>query len=489
MPEFEVTAPGGRTFRVSAPEGTTAEQALERVKAQSGQETAEAPAAAPPTAAPAMTRTPYGLPAIPDPLSVAGKGLSVLRAPLKAAFDLAGRADVATGIKTPERAARRAETYANIPIPMAVGALTGGASVPAQIASRGIPAIANGLIGQGIIQAGTTAAMQEGGLEPKSPGAVAVSGSLPFGMGILGRLARGTPRSATRLIPGQFRGAQQAAQEGAEGVAQSVGPTSVAGDLHKAARQAGTEKVPAVALKTMLDDLDQTIPQDPTSPALKTAREFMSAAKGVIKGDHIDLGDLMRLRIDMGQSVGRSPQVAALYKAVLGDLEQAVGAGGPGANLAMKALEMGRREHGADLWRDLVAQASKRRSNLTGDLPLLDMAQLNKLVQNNKEDLIKRLGPAGYGQIEEFLVKNRALPPVDAYNFANKMALGGAGAAGFFGGGILPAIGTAGLYELLNNAKAVGQNPAELNRFLIMLGAGTQAGLTGAARGAVESKR
>lgn len=408
-----------------------------------------------------------------DPLTVAGKALGVLRAPVEAAFDVAGQADVAAGIKSPETAARRAATYANIPIPMAVAALTGGASLPAQ----------------SIIQMGTTAAMQEGGLEPKSTGQVVASGAMPFLAAGLGRLARGVGRGITRLIPSRFAAAQRGAQEAGEQVAQKMEPEIVTGEAFKGVRAAGAERIPATRLQAMLDDLEASIPKNPTSPGLKTARELMDQARESISGGQVDLGDLMRLRLDAGRSLKRAPEVAALYKGILGDLEQAGAAGGPGATLAMKALEAGRREHGTQLFRDLIEKASTRRSNLTGDLPLLDMAQLAKGVQHNKDQLIKQLGPDGVAQIEQFLVRFRALPPVDAYNFANKMALGGFGVAGFFGGGPVGALGAAGLYELLNNAKAVGRNPAELNRFLIMLGEGTRAGAGGMAQDAMKAKR
>jgi hypothetical protein len=301
---------------------------------------------------------------------------------------------------------------------------------------------------------------------------------------------------ATRLIPERFRTAQRGAQAEAEGIATKLEPPGLgtagpgtAGDLFGGARAAAGEKIPATRLTAMLDDLDAAIPKEPTSPGLKTTRELMEQARTAIQGDEIPLGELMKLRLDAGQSLKRAPQVAALYKGILGDLEQAGAAGGPGAALAMRALEAGRKQHGAELFRDLVEQSAKRRSNLTGDLPLLDMAQLAKRVQENKDQLVKQLGTEGVGRIEEFLVKYRALPPVDAYNFANKMALGGLGTAGFFGGGPIGAVGAAGLYELLNNAKAVGQNPAELNRALIMMTEGLRAGIGGLSRQAVESRR
>lgn len=484
MPEFEITAPGGRTFRVTAPEGTTAEQALERVKAQAGQETAETPTSAPSAGSsattPAMTRTPYGLPAIPDPLSVAGKGLSVLRAPLKAAFDLAGRADVASGIKTPEQAASRANTYSNIPIPLAVGALTGGASLPAQA----------------IIQAGTTAAMQEGGLEPKSPAQVALAGASPFLAAGIGRLARAVPRSLTRMIPSRFAGAQEAAQEAGENIARGFEPPSseATGELWKAARQAGAEPIRADKLTAMLSSLEESIPKNPTSAGLKTTRELMDAAREAIRPNGtVDLGELMKLRLDVGRSMAKAPEVGALYRGIIGDLEMA-GASGAGADLALKALEMSRKAHGAETLRGLIERSS-RTTNLAPGEKLLDIAKLTKLVGENKDELVKQLGHEGVSQIENFLFKYRGLPPAQAYTWANKIAgmgaagLGLGGATGMAVPGVIPALAGGLGYELINNAIAVGKNPVELNRALIMLGAGARAGMAGTAKEAVESKR
>lgn len=409
------------------------------------------PAGPPPSAAPA----PSAPPSREDIVTRALRGAGPLAAPLAVMFTPGGGQAV--------------KETAQTTIPVAAGALTGGASIPAQA----------------LLQTGVEALMQGAGIAPRSNAQLVASGALPVGLPLLGRLARGIPRSITRLIPSRFRGAQQAAQEAGEQVAAKLEPEVVTGEAFKGVRAAGAERIPAAKLQAMLDDLEESIPKDPTSPGLKTARELMDQARASISGGQASLGDLMKLRLDVGRSLKRGPEVAALYKGILGDLEQAGASGGPGAALAMKALEAGRHEHGAQLFRDLVEKASGRRSNLTGDLPLLDMAQLAKLVQTNKDTLVKQLGPEGVGQIEQFLVRFRALPPVDAYNFANKMALGGAGAAGFFGGGgLLPALGTAGLYELLNNAKAVGRNPAELNRFLIMLGEGTRGGLGGAVEAA-----
>jgi len=395
-----------------------------------------------------------------------------MRVPIKAAFDLAGKADVASGIKTPEQAASRANTYANIPIPMAVGALTGGASLPANA----------------LTQMATTAAMQEGGLEPKSPGQVVASGALPFGLAGIGRLVRGMGRGLTRAMPGRFRAAQDEAQEAAGKVTEGLKPAAATGELFKGARAAGPERIPATQLTAMLDDLDATIPATPTSGGLKTAREFMDTARASIQGDSIPLGELLRLRLDLGQSIGKGPQVAAIYKAVLGDLSQAGATGGPGADLAMRALEAARKERGSALMGELVEKASRGRSALTGDLPLLNVSQLSKEVQTHQDEILKLVGPKGMEQIEQFLVKYRSLPPVHAYTAWNSLMAGMGAGLGLGGFGAAGLAGVAA-HELVKDAFAVGRNPQALNQFLIMMGEGTRAGLGPIAEAAVSRKK
>lgn len=475
MPTYRMQAPDGNSYQVSGPEGASDDQVRAEVIKQNphlaGTPTPAATEAPPAAAAPAAG--PAEVPRhIPDPFAVAGNALNAMRMPLKAAFDLAGKADVAQGIKTPEQAASRANTYANIPIPMLTAALTGGASVPANA----------------LTQMATTQAMQGGGLEPKSPASVVASGAMPFLGAGLGRLARGAGRAVTRLLPGRFTGAQQAAQEGGQAMAEGLAPKDLAGGLFKGARAMGAESVKADQLTGMLDDLDDHIPKNPTSAGLKTAREFIDTARQSIQGDTIPLGDLMRLRLDVGRSIGKAPEVAAIYKGILGDLEQAGAGGGPGATLALNALQSARQERGSALMKDLIEKASRGRSALTGEMPLLNISTLSREVEKNKEDLLKYVGPQGLAQVEEFLVKNRALPPVHAYTAANSLigVLGGIG--GVVGFGPMGALGV-GANELIKDAFAVGKNPAELNRFLIMLGAGTKAGIGGAAEAAVKSKR
>ena len=423
-------------------------------------------AAAPPTVLQSAIRavTP------PDPFTVAGNALHALRIPLKAAFDLAGNADVAAGIKTPERAARLANTYANIPIPVAAGMLTGGMSLPAQA----------------LAQATTTAAMQGGGLEPKSLPNVAFSAAAPFAGEAISRLIRGLGRTATRVIPGLFQRAQAKAQGELGKVAGGLA-TEESGPLFKGARAVGDQRVGAGQLTAMLDDLDQSIPKDPISPGLKAAREFMERGRELTQGGEISLGDLMRFRQDLGPMTRQAPQIGAIYKATLGDLEAGSTAG---SRLAVEALSAARKTHGSALFSDLVEKATEVRSVAGADAPALNVAKLAKGVHANREDLVKFLGPQGVGQIEQFLAQYRSLPPTHAWTAVNKAIATGAGGLGFLGGG-LPAVAAAGLPELLTNMYQVGGNPAFLraSRLAPLLAGARAAGAGGLARDAVESRR
>jgi hypothetical protein len=362
--------------------------------------------------------------------------------------------------------AQAAKETARVTLPIAAGAATGGLSLPLQA----------------LAQMATTGGMQAAGLEEKNPANVVASGALPFGMAGLGRVVRGLGRTATRMLPGRFLGAQQATQAGAEEVAKGLEPQANVGALFKGAKAVAAEAVPTPKLQAMLDDLDIDVGKNPTSPGLKAARELMDTARGYVKDGEASLGDLMKLRIDTGQSAAKSPQVAALNKAILGDLEQAGAVGGPGAQLAQQALVAARSARGAEMLREMIAKSSKGRSALTGEQPLLNMSHLSREVEQNKDKLIQMVGPQGVAKIEEFLANNRALPPTHAYTAANGLV----SYLGFTGGGI-PAMAS---WELLKNAYAVGKNPMEMNRAMIMLGEGARAyGAGGLAKDAVEAKK
>ncbi len=169
-------APDGKTYQIAGPDGASDDQVRAEIVKQNPHLAAEpapaAPAAAtaaPPTALQSAIRaaTP------PDPFTVAGKALGVLRTPVKAAFDLAGKADVAAGIKSPETAAKRSEVYANVPIAVGASALTKDPRTAAQA----------------LTQMATELAMQRGGLSPESAAGVVASGAAPFLGAGLGRLA------------------------------------------------------------------------------------------------------------------------------------------------------------------------------------------------------------------------------------------------------------------------------------------------------------
>lgn len=328
--------------------------------------------------------------------------------------------------------------------------------------------------------------------EKVDPLQVGIAAALPGILPGLARLARAVPRALTRLVPGRLEAAQAQAGQAAKGVVQEIRPPAGAtGDLFKQARGAEIERIPVQRLTTMLDDLERTIPKDPTSQGLKTTRDFIDAARGITAGGQdAALGDLMRLRLDIGRSLGKGgPEAKAIYGALIGDLEQAGAAGGPGATLAMKALELGRRDQGARLLGSLVQKASQGRSALTGGQPLLNVSQLAKHIENNRDKLLSQIGPQGMAQVEQFLVKFRGLPPAQAYTVWNSVPAMMAGGLGFGVGGAPGAIAGGLGWELVKDAYAVGRNPEALNQFMILLGEGTRASLADTAREAVKSKR
>lgn len=396
---------------------------------------------------------------VTDPAAnIAGMGLEALTAAgvpwarlaqgegFRQAFDPRGMIEtIGAGGKAQETRQEAAKAGVRTGAPVAAAALTGGMA---------LPAIAGG-------QLVTEAMMQATGVSDPSRWRLLASALLPFLPAAVVRGARGLGRTATRVAPGLFRRAQEGAQVAAGQVAKSVGPAQEAGALFKSARAAGDEIIPAAKLQAMIDDLDQAIPADPVSPGLKTAREFMDAGRKMIRGGGITLRDLMRFRQDLGPMTRQIPQVQALYKATLSDLEAG---GSAGSRLAVQALESARKTHGASLFTDLVEKATDVRSISGADVPALNVAKLAKAVQTHKDDLLKFLGPRGFGQIEQFLITYRSLPPTHAWTAVNRAIGTIAGGLGFFGGAGAPGLAAAAVPELATNIYAVGANPAWVNR-------------------------
>src|SRR5690349_19337175 len=404
---------------------------------------------------PRIPGTSIDLPRIPTPVDVLGKALPIVLSPVKKAFDVAGQADVRAGIKTPEQAATRSQAYTNMLPPLVAGLLTSGASLPIQAAT----------------QMGTTHAMQEGGLEEKRPGplgtdtSVLLSGALPYATALGGRLVRGLGRTATRLLPSRFDAAQQAAQEGAGQVVASLRPETAASNLFRGARAAGAEAIPASNIQRTVADIAQSIGENPKNPGLQLVKAYADDLAQAAQGGSVDLQKLMQMRLDLGRSLGKAPELGGLYGGILRDLEAAAAAGGPGASQATQALQAFKADLGADKFAQLVESATG--GSVAGGQRALNIASLRKLVAKQSPELARLLGPDKMGMIENYLGQNRALPPATAYTAANRFVnLGAGGLAGIMSGGWIPAIGTALGTEALTNAALVGRNPAALNATL-----------------------
>jgi hypothetical protein len=358
--------------------------------------------------------------------------------------------------------------------------LVEGAANALRVASGFTPfplSIATSAVGEAVAQAAEQGVGAREGFDPVSIG---VAGALPPLVAGAARVVRGIGRTVTRTIPSVFQRAQEGARAAGDDVAASLTPETSAAQLFKAARGTG-ETVPAGRITAILDDLDQTIPQDPANAGLQQVRAFADKLRAKIQGGAISLDDLLQQRLDLGREIqrrGSAPELRALYghggdgaKGIIGALEEAAEVGGPGAANARAALEAFKSDRGIATWRELVADATTTSTVSGAGVPVLNMAKLGRFVRENEAQLRAQLGDDGMTLVREFQRRFASLPPAQAYTAANttvSVVLGLAGgAAGFVTG--LPGLGlAAGLAgrELVLNAKLVGRNPELLNQVL-----------------------
>src|SRR6266478_3986180 len=163
MPKFEVTAPDGKKYEVTGPEGSTQEQALEHFRSQYKE----------PVKAEAPKKTPAPNPAVSpiDPVSVLGKAQEFLAKGPTELFKLAGKADVAQGLKAPEKAEQRAKQYGRLTSEVGQGALMPWGT------AAGLPGVAGRVAQSGLL----------GGSQGTPEGAV--GGLKGLGKGLLGGAA------------------------------------------------------------------------------------------------------------------------------------------------------------------------------------------------------------------------------------------------------------------------------------------------------------
>lgn len=317
--------------------------------------------------------------------------------------------------------------------------------------------------GEGIAQA---AEMGVGARKEFDPTQMAVAGAVPPVVAGAVRLARGVGRTVTRVMPSAFRSAQEkavgAAAQTAQGLASDVNP----GQLFNAARAAGAESIPMAQTAKVLDEVGRSIPASPASPALKTVREFIDNTSGAINGGQMSLESLMALRRDLGASLGRAPELKAIYGGLIGDLKSAAQAGGPGASMAAEALTAFKKDLGVQRFSDLVEAATSRRAIAGADTPILNMSKLANAFAKDSKEFADLLGPDGMQAVAAFIQRFRSLPPENAFNGWNMMLASLFGGAGFVGAGAPAAAGAAIGQELIRNAAAVGKNPAALNQYM-----------------------
>src|SRR5206468_3792721 len=150
-------------------------------------------------------------------------------------------------------------------------------------------------------------------------------------------------RTLTRVMPGRFRAAHQEALGAADELGQGLRPEVDPGQLFEAARAAGAEAVPATKTTAILADLEKSVSKGPVNAKLKLVREYMDKVGGEIRNGEMSLQDLMARRRDLAMSLGAAPEVKAIYKGLISDLEGAA-AGGPGAAMAQEALTAFKRD-------------------------------------------------------------------------------------------------------------------------------------------------
>jgi len=340
---------------------------------------------------------------------------------------------------------------------------------------------ANPLIA-GPLSAGGEALAQQIEGSPVDPVAIGAAGAMPpLAAGIV-RGARALGRTATRMSPTLFRRAHEGAQETLGTMAEGMRPALSPAVLFGQAGDLGGEAIMVTSTREMLKNLEAGLPGKPVNEGLKKVRQHMSNI-GELVGDSpaIRLDELMKVRRDLGRSVaerGAAPEMKAIYKGIMQDLEVAAAAGGAGATVTREALTAFKRDLGIARFREFAELATSRRAIAGADTPILNVSKLSDLVSKNSGELTKLLGPESREMIGAFINRFRSLPPEHAANATNILLtgiIGGAGLAGSMGAGMGPlgiGLSTAGAavaQELSRNAFAVGRNPKELNRLVNMV--------------------
>jgi hypothetical protein len=342
----------------------------------------------------------------------------------------------------------------------------------------------------GAAGAGSEALAQKIEGSETNPTQIAIAGALPPAFAGAARVLRGVPAALTRLILGRLQAAHEGALEGAQQLGAAMAPeVGNVGQLFSAARQAGSDLVPARNTLAKLDDLERTIGPEPVSAGLQTVRQFMDKLRDKVQlgltgdnrvGPTFSLSDLLQQRLDLSRSLGKAPEVGAILDGVIKDLSAAADAGGPGAAMAKTALQAFKADKGVQKWAEMVEKATEH----TGAGDVLNGQKLMRLFGQQGPELAELLGPTNFGAVGAYVQNVRTLPPRAALQGAvllrGALPLVGLGSGSAMGAALggLPGAGVgmgAGFIaapivrEVASAAQAVGPNGQNLNQFVNVL--------------------
>src|SRR5438445_4294906 len=196
-------------------------------------------------------------------------------------------------------------------------------------------------------------------------------------------------RTGERLLPSMFQRSQQAAQGMAGDLVEGLRPDLNAGQLLTNARATG-DVIPLTSTAQKVAALDREIVANPTNPADTIVRAQLKnlTVPTQTTTAQMSVSDVLAHLADIGPSVGKSPRSAALYGALLDDLEAAAKSGsGSGAAMARAGLDAGRQNLGAQRLQDILANPSVTRTTSIGgaNVPALNVSNLRNAIAKDKD--------------------------------------------------------------------------------------------------------
>ncbi len=218
------------------------------------------------------------------------------------------------------------------------------------------------------------------------PGRLALA-ALPAFLSGGARMARAANRTATRMLPSKFAGAQSEALDAAKNLTQGLTP-----DTHALYQQAGqaAQTAPPLDLTDTGRVLSEMRTRQMVAPSLSGVSE---AERGLVEKldplrnqATVPLPDADAYMKELTKVItGREPAKGAaklVQGAMVRDLERSAASGNQGADLMRQAAEGYKSGMGASRLEDMVTKASPP---LTGMTPALNIRALAKMVRNDKE--------------------------------------------------------------------------------------------------------